>query len=144
VEALTVAAQRRCAALGAALTPARRRVFEILLAQRGPMKAYDLLDALRQEQANAKPPTVYRALDFLIAAGLVHRVESLNAFMACDGAHGDRPVLVMICASCGRALEAEPGHALHDLAEAAARVSFEIRQTILEAIGECAECRRPA
>ena len=73
------AAEALCAKRGERLTPVRRRVLELVLTAPGPVKAYDLLEALKPGSGTAKPPTVYRALDFLIGLGLVHKVEALNA-----------------------------------------------------------------
>src|ERR1700741_5492999 len=78
-------AERRCGAAGESLTPLRRRVLELLLDHHGPAKAYDLLPLLGGDKGGmAKPPTIYRALDFLTRMGLAHRIESLNAFVAFD------------------------------------------------------------
>ena len=74
-----------CAADGLQLTPVRRRVLEILLEQHRALGAYEILDRLRAEGLGSQPPVAYRALDFLMKAGFVHRIETLNAFVACTG-----------------------------------------------------------
>src|SRR5699024_7737219 len=79
-------ADRICRPQGRRLTPMRRRVLELVWNSHKPVKAYDLLEAIRSNRNNAAPITVYRALDFLQEAGLVHRIESLNAFVGCDAA----------------------------------------------------------
>lgn len=134
-------AETRCAAAGESLTPIRRRVLELLLDQSGPAKAYDLLAHLGEGVGAAKPPTIYRALEFLVRMGLAHRVESLNAFVACEVGACARSTMFLICEQCGGAQEFDAGHALVDLAEAAARDGFEIRRTTIEAQGLCAQCR---
>ena len=77
-------AEAICRARGARLTAQRRRVLELVLGAGRPLGAYELLDALRREGGGAGPPTVYRALEFLVAHGLVHRIETLHAFVGCD------------------------------------------------------------
>lgn len=134
-------AQRRCAAAGESLTPLRQRVLELLLDANGPAKAYDLLPLLDHEKGQAKPPTIYRALDFLVRLGLAHRIESLNAFVACDVGACARSTIFLICEKCGVAEEFDAGHALVDLSEAASRDGFAIRRTMIEAQGLCSACQ---
>lgn len=136
-------AEKRCAAAGESLTPLRRRVLDLLLDQPGPAKAYDLLPLLNDEKT-AKPPTIYRALDFLVRMGLAHRIESLNAFVACDVGACARSTIFLICEKCGAAEEFDAGHALVDLAEAASKDGFAIRRTMIEASGLCSACQRAA
>lgn len=137
-------AERRCAEAGESLTPLRRRVLEMLLDRPGPAKAYDLLPLLDSDRGQAKPPTIYRALDFLVRMGLAHRIESMNAFVACDVGACARSTIFLICEKCGGAEEFDAGHALVDLAEAASRDGFVIRRTMIEAAGLCRTCARPA
>jgi len=134
-------AERRCAEAGESLTPLRRRVFELLLDQNGPAKAYDLLPLLDSDKGAAKPPTIYRALDFLVRLGLAHRIESLNAFMACGIGACERSTIFLICEKCGGAEEFDAGHALVDLSEAAKKDGFAIRRTMIEASGVCGACK---
>ena len=131
----------RCAAAGESLTPLRRRVLELLLDHEGPAKAYDLLADLGNDHGPAKPPTVYRALDFLVRLGLAHRIESMNAFVACDIGACARSTIFLICEKCGGAEEFDAGHALVDLTEAASRDGFAIRRTMIEASGICSQCQ---
>lgn len=133
-------AERRCEAAGESLTPLRRRVLELLMDQPGPAKAYDLLPLI-DAQRQTKPPTVYRALDFLVRMGLAHRIESLNAFVACDIGACARSTIFLICERCGAADEFDAGHAFVDLTEAARRDGFAIRRTMIEASGLCAACQ---
>jgi Fur family zinc uptake transcriptional regulator len=133
-------AERRCASAGESLTPLRKRVLELLLASHGPAKAYDLLPLIDAEKS-AKPPTIYRALDFLVRLGLAHRIESLNAFVACDVGACERSTIFLICEKCGGAEEFDAGHALVDLSDAAKKDGFAIRRTMIEASGICAQCQ---
>lgn len=136
-------AEKRCAEAGESLTPLRRRVLELLVAQHAPAKAYDLLPLIDTER-HAKPPTIYRALDFLVRMGLAHRIESLNAFVACDIGACARSTIFLICENCGAAEEFDAGHALIDLGEAARRDGFAIRRTMIEASGLCRVCQQEA
>lgn len=136
-------AEQRCAAAGENLTPLRRRVLELLIDAQGPAKAYDLLPLLAGDK-QAKPPTIYRALDFLVRMGLAHRIESLNAFVACGIGACARSTIFLICENCGAAEEFDAGHALVDLAEAARRDGFAIRRTMIEAQGLCSACQARA
>jgi len=138
---LLTEAERVCAAAGEQFTPLRRQVFELLTEEHAPAKAYDLLAKLGAE---AKPPTIYRALEFLMKLGLVHRIESLNAFVACEVGACARSTIFLICDQCGRAEEFDAGHALVDLGEAAARDGFQIKRTMIEATGLCGECQAAA
>lgn len=136
-------AERRCEAAGETLTPLRRRVLDLLLQSEGPAKAYDLLPLIDADK-QAKPPTIYRALDFLVRMGLAHRIESLNAFVACGIGACARSTIFLICEKCGGAEEFDAGHALVDLSEAAKRDGFAIKRTMIEASGLCATCQRAA
>jgi Fur family transcriptional regulator, zinc uptake regulator len=137
-------ADATCTAAGESLTPLRRRVLELLLDAGGPAKAYDLLDGLKGEAGPAKPPTVYRALEFLTRLGLAHKIETINAFVACDVGACARTTIFLICGRCGRTEESDAGHALVDVGEAAERQGFAIERTMIEARGLCADCRAAA
>lgn len=141
--ALLDVAEKRCAEAGESLTPLRRRVLELLVAQHGPAKAYDLLPLIDADR-KAKPPTIYRALDFLVRMGLAHRIESLNAFVACDIGACARSTIFLICENCGAAEEFDAGHALIDLSDAARKDGFAIRRTMIEASGLCRACQQEA
>jgi Fur family zinc uptake transcriptional regulator len=134
-------AERRCDAAGESLTPLRRRVLELLIDHHGPAKAYDLLPLVGGDKRVAKPPTVYRALDFLTRMGLAHRIESLNAFIACDIGACARSTIFLICEKCGATEEFDAGHALVDLTDAARRDGFAIHRTMIEASGVCSACQ---
>jgi len=133
-------AEVRCQRAGQRLTPPRRRVLELLLGTDGPVKAYDLIARFGPDGAAAKPPTVYRALEFLEAYGLAHRVESLNAYMACRQGDLKHAAAFLICDCCGSAAELEPG-GLEDLQAVGASQGFVMREVVIEARGVCARCR---
>lgn len=127
--------------LGTKLTPLRRRVLEIVLASHKPVGAYDVLAALaRDGVAKPAPPTVYRALDFLCGNGFVHRIDSLNAFVACfapERAHRSR---FFLCRVCGRASEIEDETLDRALSRAANRAGLRVERETIEITGVCAEC----
>ena len=103
--ALLQQAEAHCAHRGVRFTPIRRRVLELIGEASGGLKAYDLLDRLAKDHAAARPPTVYRALEFLIEQGLVHRIESLNAYVACPCPEHAHRFQLLICRDCGRVEE---------------------------------------
>jgi Fur family zinc uptake transcriptional regulator len=134
------AAERRCAAASARLTAPRRRALEMLLAAGQPVKAYDLLGRFHDGERPARPPTVYRALDFLERQGFVHRIESLNAFVACRRAARAHPAAFLICDCCGATAEVEP--AAEQLADALGEAAgYALSRVLIEAHGLCAACR---
>src|SRR5271170_4606297 len=105
-------AEELCAARAQRLTPMRRHVLEALLASHKPLGAYEIMERLAADNGRPAPITVYRALDFLRDNGLVHRIESRNAFVACVHEHADSdPVVFLICEHCGEVGEA-PGGAI--------------------------------
>ena len=132
-------AETRCADSQERLTPPRKRVLELLLGADAPLKAYDLIAAYGSEGEPAKPPTVYRALEFLERLGFAHRIESLNAYVPCRIAGNSHSAAFLICDCCGAAEEFEPDFA-PQLAAAQAH-GYEVRSVTLEARGRCPACR---
>jgi Fur family zinc uptake transcriptional regulator len=129
---------------GEKLTPLRRRVLAIVLESHRPVGAYDILGALARQGGKPAPPTVYRALDFLIAQGFVHRIDSRNAYAACFTPRQDHRGRFLLCRRCGRA--AEIGDAALDsaLEAAAKRAGFMVEGETVEIAGLCADCRDAA
>lgn len=123
------------------LTPLRQRVLEIVWSGHKPIGAYDILGVLADERGSAAPPTVYRALDFLLENGLVHRIESLNAFVGCTKPDRDHAWQFLICRACGRAVEISEGALEKAIASAAARAGFTIQRRTIELAGLCSACR---
>jgi len=137
--ALSVA-EVRCQEGQERLTPPRRRVLELLLGAHGPLKAYDLIAAYGEGGEPAKPPTVYRALEFLERLGFAHRIESLNAYVPCRLSGAAHSAAFLICDCCGAAEEFEPDFTA-GLAAAEGR-GYEILAVTLEARGLCPACRK--
>lgn len=140
VRAALEAADAACAADGERMTAPRRRVLELLLAAGEPVKAYDLIAAYGRDGEAAKPPTVYRALEFLERRGLAHRIASLSAYVACSQGDGGHAAAFLICDCCGATEEVGVG-AGGQLASRAADLSFAIQRATVEAHGLCAQCR---
>jgi Fur family transcriptional regulator, zinc uptake regulator len=138
------AATARCAALGLQFTPVRRRVLEILLQQHRALGAYDLLDYLRTEGLGSQPPVAYRALDFLVRNGFAHKIEWLNAFVACAHPGESHAPVFMICRLCSAVAETHTDPTKGQLGQAARAAGFLIERTVVEAEGLCPGCQNPA
>lgn len=122
------------------MTGPRRRVLELLLASGEPVKAYDLIAAYGADGQAAKPPTVYRALEFLERLGLAHRIASISAYVACS--HGERAhaAAFLICDCCGAAVEVSPPAAA-GLSGPAEQNGYVLERVTIEGHGLCASCR---
>ena len=138
-------AEAICAARAERLTPIRRRVLEALLASHQPLGAYELIDRLAVRGARPAPITIYRALDFLREQGLVHRIESRNAFIACVHNHetGD-PVVFLICEKCGAVGEAASAAVADTIKSASRAAGFTPKTPVIEISGVCAHCKAGA
>jgi len=132
------AADAACLAGGLRLTPVRRRTLEILLEAHEALGAYDVLARLDADGFGSKPPVAYRALSFLVDAGLAHRIERLNAFVACARPGAAHDPAFLICSSCGTVAEGEAQGAMET---SAAATGFRIERTVLEAEGVCPACQ---
>jgi Fur family zinc uptake transcriptional regulator len=135
------AAQALCAARKLRLTPHRARALEILLESHRALGAYELLDRFRAEGMTAQPPVAYRALDFLVQNGLAHRIEKLNAYVACARPGAGHAPAFMICRRCRRVAEAAETPGDGPLDAAAGRLGFSVERTVVEAEGLCPACR---
>jgi|TARA_R110002124_G_scaffold60333_4_gene165485 Fur family zinc uptake transcriptional regulator len=139
VSAAVARATARCQADGERMTAPRRRVLAQLLAAGEPMKAYDLIAGYGEDGQAAKPPTVYRALEFLERRGLAHRIASISAYVACSGGDQAHAAAFLICDCCGATEEVTPG-AADGLTRAAAAAGYRIERTTIEAHGLCPGC----
>ena len=136
-------AEAICAARKERLTPIRRRVLEALLASHAPLGAYELIDRLAVRGARPAPITIYRALDFLREQGLVHRIESRNAFIACVHNHESRdPVVFLICEKCGAVGEAASAAVADTIKTASRAAGFTPKTPVIEISGVCAHCKQ--
>jgi Fur family transcriptional regulator, zinc uptake regulator len=135
-------AEAHCASKGLKLTDMRRQVFEALVKSPQAMGAYDLIDALANAgHKRLAPISVYRTLDFLLEAGLAHKIESRNAFVACPHQHGTQEVVVfMICDQCGKVQESTSDAVSKALASVASGLHFTPKGQVIEMHGRCAGC----
>ncbi|APX13671.1 transcriptional repressor [Tateyamaria omphalii] len=140
VKTALAAAEERCSKGGLRLTPVRRKVLELLLQEHRALGAYALLDLLKDAGFGSQPPVAYRALDFLTEHGFVHKIERLNAFVACSHPGQDHSPAFMICRLCDAVVEAQSSPAKGTLGDAAKAAGFQIEKTVVEAEGVCPEC----
>ncbi|MEP5759999.1 MAG: transcriptional repressor [Litoreibacter sp.] len=134
------AAEARCASEGLRFTPVRRKVLEIMLQEHRALGAYAILDRLREDGFGSQPPVAYRALDFLVANGLAHKIERLNAFIACVHPSQSHTPAFMICRLCAAVAETLSFPARGALGDAARATGFRIERTVVEAEGVCPAC----
>ncbi len=132
-------AEQTCSSKGLRLTKGRRRVLEILLQEHRAMGAYDILGLLAEEGFRAQPPVVYRALDFLVGNGFAHKIEKLNAYVACMHPGDDHSPVFLICRNCGTVAETTASLRA-SLGQAADQMGFVIEATVVEAEGLCPKC----
>jgi Fur family zinc uptake transcriptional regulator len=138
-------AESICARQGLRLTALRKRVLELVWASHKPLGAYDILAVLSEEDGRrAAPPTVYRALDFLLENGLVHRIASLNAFIGCSQPEHAHQGQFLICRSCHAAIELEQASISEAIVGAAVKVGFAVETQTVEVIGLCGGCKDAA
>ena len=157
VDDALAAADAVCAARGVRLTPLRRRVLELVWRSHKPVGAYAVLEALQDDRRDAgpdaaeaadtaargpvAPPTVYRALDFLLENGLIHRIEMLNAYIGCNQPEARHSGQFLLCGDCGTAAELASDALLAAIDAEAARRGFAVRRVMVEVDGLCPDCR---
>jgi Fur family zinc uptake transcriptional regulator len=137
-------AEKLCREHGTRLTPLRRKVLELIWSSHRPIGAYAVLGQLRDERDNAAPPTVYRALDFLMEEGLVHRIQSLNAFVGCSEPDHAHTGMFLICAGCGDAREIEDDNLDEAIHKVAQSHGFAVQRRMVEMTGTCPGCAAKA
>ena len=129
-----------CNKRGGKWTPLREKVLRLLLESGRPAKPYDVLQYLRDD-GSAKAPSLYRSLDFLVEMGLIHRIESLDAFVACGHwSHGHSAVF-LICEGCGSAAELHASDSVKKLTQDVEAVDFKVFRAVIEVRGLCQACR---
>lgn len=133
-----------CARRGVRLTPLRRRVLELIWGGHQTIGAYAILDVLRGENRKAAPPTVYRALEFLVAHGLIHRIESRNAYIGCVRPSRPHAGQFLICQSCGATAELDDAEIVAAVGRGARRLGFEALHQTVEVTGLCPDCNTRA
>jgi Fur family transcriptional regulator, zinc uptake regulator len=141
IETALARAQRICAMRGARLTAVRRRVLELILLSAQPTGAYALLAELQRGRGKLGPPTVYRALEFLLAHKLIHKVETSSAFIACGDIEHPHESQFMICEDCGTTEEIRDEEIVKNLRQLGERRGFAVERQVIEARGLCPACR---
>ena len=138
---LTKQVEEICASRGVRLTSQRKRVFELICASKKSSSAYDLLEDLKKVEPQAKPPTVYRALDFLMEQGFIHRVESTNSFISCCSCNTNKHFFhLLICDNCGDVIELHDDDLVASLETNARNHAFKISKHVIESHGVCQAC----
>ena len=133
-------AERTCERRGSRLTDQRRDVLNCVAQSHAAVGAYDIIERMAERGPRPAPITVYRALDFLQAHGLVHKIESRNAFVACSHAHDGHPAAMLICETCGLVAELDAPRVFDDLEVLAGAQGFTEHRTVIELSGLCAMC----
>jgi Fur family zinc uptake transcriptional regulator len=140
-EAALTLAEEYCRERGEKLTPIRRKVLELLLNSGRATKAYSLLDEMRQIHPGSAPPTVYRALDFLLSVGLVHRIESINAFTVCHDLTQCQHGILVVCQQCGTVTELHQPKLRQALVAQIEDAGYRLASDEIELKGLCAACQ---
>jgi Fur family zinc uptake transcriptional regulator len=140
-EAALALADAYCRERGEKLTPIRRKVLELLLESGRATKAYSLLDDMRAIHPGSAPPTVYRALDFLLSAGLVHRIESINAFTVCHDLTQCQHGILVVCQQCGNVTELHQPKLRAALVAQIEDAGYRLAGEEIELKGLCAACQ---
>lgn len=138
---ILIQAEKMCLQRGVRLTSQRAEVLRLMAEQPGSISAYDLLDQLRVSEPQAKPPTVYRALDFLLEQGFIHRVESNNSYVMCH--HFEVPAhtsVMLVCDRCAAVTEKQAQGVEKIIAGLAGEAQFALRHSVIEAHGLCENC----
>ena len=138
----TRAVEAACSERGVRLTPMRRAAYEAMVAYAAPISAYELLERMQQSTGKRlAPPTVYRALDFLLEEGFVHRIESRNAFVVCDHPGDRHESMYFVCRECGASHEAHDPDVRASLDAHARGLGFTPQRKVVEVYGLCAQCQ---
>jgi Fur family transcriptional regulator, zinc uptake regulator len=133
-------AEQLCIDRGVQLTQIRHQVLELIWESHKAVKAYELLDRIKPLQSAAKPATIYRALDFLIEQGLIHRIESLNAFIGCNCSEHQHEQLLLICNQCQEVEERSAAKVMTALSEEIEQANFKVHSKAIEIHGLCVKC----
>ena len=137
---LIARAERTCERRGSRLTGQRREVLNCVAESHSAVGAYDIIERMADHGPRPAPITVYRALDFLEAHGLVHKIESRNAFVACTHPHEGKPAAMLVCEQCGLVAELDAPEMFEALQSAAKGQGFQVHRSVVELTGLCAAC----
>lgn len=137
-------AERTCERRGSRLTGQRREVLNCVAQSHTAVGAYDIIERMAGHGPRPAPITVYRALDFLEAHGLVHKIESRNAFVACTHPHEGKPAAMLVCERCGLVAELDVADVFDRLQAAAQGQGFAVHRSVVELTGLCSACQEVA
>jgi Fur family zinc uptake transcriptional regulator len=137
---LMARAERTCGRQGARLTGQRRDVLACVAESHAAAGAYDIIERMAARGPRPAPITIYRALDFLMARGLIHKIESRNAYVACTHAHEGAPAALLVCTDCGTVAELDSPEAADLLRQGARDKGFSPTRLVIELAGFCAAC----
>ena len=137
---LIARAERTCERRGSKLTGQRREILSSVAQSHSAVGAYDIIERMAEHGPRPAPITVYRALDFLLAHGLVHKIESRNAFVACSHSHEGEPAALLICETCGTVAELDAAETFSSLSRLASAQGFRPKTIIAEIMGRCGSC----
>ncbi len=126
------------------LTPLREQILREIASSHHPIGAYDIIERLAKTGRRLAPISVYRIIDVFMEAGLVHRIESRNAYFICSGQHHTASPVVLLCEDCGRVAETEVPEAWGAINQATKAGRFRVKDTVLEVKGVCADCHSSA
>lgn len=135
-------AESLCRKKGGRLTPQRKTVLRLICESNKPLSAYEILDRMQDGPRRPAPPTVYRALDFLLEHGLIHKIESLHAFVGCNHPEHPHAGQFLICTDCGQVSELCETQIGCGLVQAAERIGFHTYKPVVELLGLCAHCNK--
>ena len=145
VEQAVARARQVCEDRGIRLTALREAVLRVLTGSHKALGAYEVLDLMNEQGRRLAPISVYRIIDVLVEAGLVHRLESKNAYFACLSRHGEEAsMVVLLCEGCHRVAEAEAPAAWGAIKAITQDTGFTVSATVLEIQGQCPDCRKQA
>ena len=139
---LIARAERTCERRGSKLTGQRREILSSVAQSHSAVGAYDIIERMAEHGPRPAPITVYRALDFLLAHGLVHKIESRNAFVACSHSHEGQPAALLICETCGTVAELDVPEIFERITQKARAQKFSPAHTVIEMSGTCGSCAR--
>jgi Fur family transcriptional regulator, zinc uptake regulator len=138
-------ATRLCRQRQSRLTPLRGQVLSLICQSHKPLGAYDLLEKLQEKQGHRiAPPTIYRALEFLLAQGFIHRISSLNAFIACFHPEQAHAAYFLICQECGNAVEFTSESFMKEIEAVTTQAQFNLAASTVELFGACPSCQARA
>ena len=140
VKTLVSQAEQLCEQRRQRFTALRKRVLTLVCQAKQPPGAYQLLDSLQQDGRSAAPPTIYRALDFLMAQGLIHRLASNNTYLACAHPQQDHEAVFLVCKHCGNTQEIHTDGITQSIQKKSDTYQFKVLHTSIEVTGLCKKC----